>query len=138
MGDTAIIVLVILLVSFGLTTPAYVAIRFYRWFEAKAGEELERIWNRDAGLATGTETPSCAFHTYHGFLLWVTQTTHRVPIVAAESARSTLDELRNFNRRWGMFAYGFGVVPLLSWLEYHKALKSVRKATSSGRGLLRG
>ena len=138
MGDTAIIVLVILLVSLGFTVPAFVAIRFYRRVEAKAGEELERIWSRYAGLGIPTDNPCCVFHTYHGYLLWVTQTTHRVPIVESESVRSILDELRRFNRRWGMFAYGMGVIPVLSWWEYRKALKRVHMATSSGLRVLTG
>jgi hypothetical protein len=53
------------------------------------------------------------FHTYYGFIDFVTQTEPRF-WAPPDEARRVLWRLHRFNLSWGMFAYGALLIPLMS------------------------
>lgn len=75
-----------------------------------------------------------AFHTYYGFLVYVTQTKHRF-WAAPEEARTILWKLHCFNCTRGMFAYGAFLIPLVSCLNYLAQKRSIRKQESNAKAL---
>ena len=77
------------------------------------------------------ETPTTGdvqfvFHTYHGFLLWVDQTEHRVSC-PPDDARTLLRRLHRFNLTWGMLSYGLVFVPFLSFFNYLAQKRAITK-----------
>ncbi len=71
------------------------------------------------------------FHTYTGFLVWVTQRTYDV-IVPAEQAQAMLKGWLKHNLTYGLFAYGGIFVPILTFFEYRSQSKKVALALQRG------
>jgi hypothetical protein len=69
---------------------------------------------------------SVVFHTYYGFIAFVSQTEHRF-WASPEDARMALWRLHRFNLVWGWFAYGALIIPLLSYGNYLAQQRSIRK-----------
>ena len=64
------------------------------------------------------------YHTYHGIIVWFTQTTHRV-YLPPDDARELLRRLFWFNIGWGWSAYlGLFVIPL-SLFNYYSQQRSI-------------
>ena len=57
------------------------------------------------------------YHTYHGLIVWVTQTRHRVAAPPAD-ARRLLARLLRFNLSWGLLTYAVLFVVPLAILNY--------------------
>jgi hypothetical protein len=74
------------------------------------------------------------FHTYDGFLLWFTQTTHSV-FAAPPDARELLHRLHRYNLTYGLFAAGVVFIPLISYFNYRAQLKSIMSQENSGDAL---
>jgi hypothetical protein len=66
------------------------------------------------------------FHTYYGFIAFVTQTEHRFWAPPGD-AREALWRLHRFNLRWGLFAYGALLIPLLSYVNYLAQKRRIRR-----------
>jgi hypothetical protein len=85
------------------------------------GIEAEALAANDAGVPPLVEIE---FHTYHGFLAYATQRTHRVTL-SAPAARRLLERLHRFNCTWGLLALGGPFIPLLSKSEYKSQLRRI-------------
>lgn len=70
------------------------------------------------------------YHTYRGFLLWVTQDEHRVHAPLADAER-LLGRLLRFNLTWGMLSYGLLFIPFLAVGNYYVQRRSIREQSSS-------
>jgi hypothetical protein len=118
-------VIVVCVVFYG--TLGWVILRAYRWLrrlaEASQSRALEGL-KVHSGPAPGLV--SVVFHTYYGFIAFVIQTEHRF-WPTPEDARETLRRLDRFNMRWGMFAYGALVIPLLSCGNYLAQKRSIQR-----------
>ena len=66
------------------------------------------------------------FHTYYGFIVFVIQTEHRFHS-PPDDARQALWRLHRFNLVCGMFAYGFLLIPILSYCNYLAQKRSIRQ-----------
>ena len=66
------------------------------------------------------------YHTYRGFLLWFTQSEHRVCAPPAD-ARLLLKRLLRFNLTWGMLCRGLLFVPFLAIGNYYAQKRSIEK-----------
>jgi hypothetical protein len=64
------------------------------------------------------------FHTYDGFLVWFTQTTH-TGYIRADLAPELLRRLHRYNLTYGLFSAGALFIPMLSYLNYRAQLKAV-------------
>jgi hypothetical protein len=64
------------------------------------------------------------FHTYSGFLVYVTQRTHDLVLPAAE-ARVVLNRMFKHNLTWGMFACGVLLIPIVSYFEYRSQSRKI-------------
>jgi hypothetical protein len=64
------------------------------------------------------------FHTYDGFLVWFTQTTHE-GYTTPEFARVLLRRLDRYNIIHGFFAAGALLIPIVSYFNYRAQLRSV-------------
>jgi hypothetical protein len=120
---------------------------FFLWgkraFDRAAVESLKRIYataERQA-RAYGTSTPvvSLKYHTYSGILLYVTQTEHQFQL-PYRVAEDTLDALLKHTLKFGFFAYGALLIPILAYLNYlgQKSAISKQYATAGARGGTRG
>jgi hypothetical protein len=101
------------------------ALFFYRTYESLARRSLQR---RYTGLDVH-ETPDehdvvVTYHTYHGFLAWVTQTPHHVAL-PPDDARRLLARLCRFNLTWGLVTYGALFIPPLAILNYFAQRRSI-------------
>lgn len=66
------------------------------------------------------------YQTYHGFLVWFTQTSHHVAL-RPDDARKLLGRLLRFNLKWGLVTYGAVFVPPLAILNYLAQRRSIAK-----------
>ncbi len=71
-----------------------------------------------------------SYHTYHGFLVWFTQ-THHCFALRPDDARKLLGRLLRFNLVWGFFAYGALVIPLLALGNYLAQRRSIATQESA-------
>lgn len=113
---------------------------FFLWgkraFDRRAVESPRGIY-ADAdrkGRAFGTAVPlvSFTYHTYSGILLYVTQTEHRfqLPFPVAEE---TLDALLKHTFKFGFFAYGALLIPILAYLNYLGQKRGIAKQHAKSR-----
>jgi hypothetical protein len=98
----------------------------YRWFRRKSEEAQQRAFN---GVVVYDQPMPGAvgvvFHSYYGFIVFVTQTEHRF-WARPKHARLVLWRLHRFNMSWGAFAYGAIIIPGLSYLNYLAQKRSIR------------
>ncbi len=66
------------------------------------------------------------FHTYHGFVVVMMQTEHRVSC-SPEDARALLSRLNRFNLAWGLLGPGLVYVPFLTFGNYFAQRRSIAK-----------
>jgi hypothetical protein len=66
------------------------------------------------------------FYTYSGFLNFAIQRKHDLWL-SDEQARSLLWRLHAYNLKWGWFALGGPLIPLLSCFNYWQQLRSLRR-----------
>jgi len=71
------------------------------------------------------------YHSYRGFLLWVTQQEH-VFVLPARDAERLLGRLLRYNLTWGMLSYGMLFIPLLSIGNYFAQRRSIREQSAGG------
>jgi hypothetical protein len=118
-------VLVITLVVLGLF--GWFVLRFYRWLKRLARLAQQRVYE---GLMIypepGPGLVSVVFHTYYGFVAFVTQTDHQF-WASPDDARLVLWRLHRFNLTWGLFAPGMVLIPILSLANYLVQRRSIRK-----------
>lgn len=73
------------------------------------------------------------FHTYSGFLVFADQRKHDIVLPASE-AQILLKRLFKHNMKWALLVYCGLLVPLVSYPEYLKQSKKIKKAIrESGR-----
>lgn len=109
-------------VLIGLGAFALILFRSYEWFA------LRSLARKYAGLQVHA-TPEAgdvtlAYHTYHGFIAWFTQTPHHVSMPPRD-ARILLRRLLWFNLTWGLFTYGALFIPPLSLWNYFVQRRSI-------------
>jgi hypothetical protein len=66
------------------------------------------------------------YHTYSGLLLYVTQSEHRFRL-PYPLAQSTLSALLKHTMKYGFFAYGALLIPVLAYLNYLAQGRSLRR-----------
>jgi hypothetical protein len=90
----------------------------YRVYERLARRSLERKFV-DLEIH-GDPQPGdviLTYHTYHGFIGWIPQTTHHVTL-PPDDARTLLARLLRFNLTWGLITYGTLFILPLAILNY--------------------
>jgi hypothetical protein len=110
-----------------------------RAYDRNAVAALEAIYRSAERQARtfGASTPvvSFTYHTYSGVLIYVNQSEHRftLPAVVAEK---TLHELLMYTLKYGFFAYGVVLIPVLAYANYLAQKRSIAKQAAShpGRG----
>jgi hypothetical protein len=110
----------------GFVALFWVVLKFYRWAERRAARKLRSIYE-EAGLPTkaGPGDVSIRFHTYHGLLVWQTETEHRLALPPAK-ARLVLKRLHRFNVTSGMLSKHLFFVPCVSLANYLIQLRRIR------------
>jgi hypothetical protein len=105
-----------------------------RAFDRNAAASLESIYRsaERQARAFGADTPTVSFryHTYSGLLLYVTQSEHRFAL-PARVAEGTLHDLLMHTMKFGFFAYGAALIPVLAYLNYLAQRRSIRKQAAS-------
>lgn len=112
-------------------TLGVLALFLLRGYEALARRSLRRKYR---GL-TIHDVPQArdvvvTYHTYHGFIAWVTQTPHQV-FLPPDDARRLLGRLLRFNLLWGLFSYGALFFPPIAVLNYIAQRRSIAAGTST-------
>jgi hypothetical protein len=111
---------------------------FFIWgkraFDAGAAASLGTIYrsaDRQA-RAYGADTPRVSFtyHTYSGLLFYVRQSEHRFTL-PPRVAESTLRDLLMHTVKYGFFAYGALLIPVLAYLNYLAQQRSISKQAAS-------
>lgn len=74
----------------------------------------------------GADDVQFVYHTYRGFLFWVTQEEHCI-VAPAEDAERLLNRLLRFNLTWGMMSYGLAFIPFIAVANYYSLRKSIRR-----------
>ncbi len=118
---------------------------FFLWgkraFDRAAEESLRRIYAtaEAQGRAFGPSTPLVEFtyHTYSGLLLYVAQSEHRFRL-PYPLAQSTLSALLMHTIKYGFFAYGALLIPVLAYLNYLAQGRSLRKQAERSTGAQAG
>ena len=103
------------------------ALYLYRGWEWLASRSLVRIYD---GLQIH-EAPQLgdvliSYHTYHGVLIWFTQTHHVVALPAAD-ARILLGRLLRFNLSYGLLAKGSFLIAPLVFFNYLAQRRAVAR-----------
>ena len=118
----AIAASVILLLVLGI-----LALWLFRCYERAAGRALERAYTGiDIHTVPAPGDVVLIYHTYHGFIAWNSETTHRI-VLPPEHARELLGRLLRFNLTWGMTSHGMIFVPLLAISNYIAQRSSISK-----------
>lgn len=111
-----------------------------RAFDRAAVGSLDRIYTRarQQTQAFGMSGPQVTFryHTYSGILIYVQQAKHQFTL-PYPVAQNTLKALFLHTLKYGLFAYGALLIPILAYLNYVAQLGSIRKQSASGRVLRR-
>ncbi len=121
-------ILVFMAVSIALWVPLiWIGLKVLRWFrsgrEAEQGRAFEGTGVSDLPAKGQVRV---VFHTYYGFLAFVTQTEYRF-WADPDEARSTLWRLHKFNCTRGFFAYGGLIIPVISWINYAIQKRRIRE-----------
>ncbi|HLD36408.1 MAG TPA: hypothetical protein VJC37_06770 [Planctomycetota bacterium] len=127
MSDYAIIGLVFVGVVVGFGIPIYLGLILYRKYTKSAEVALGVILSSYPKYDEGTMY-SVTFHTYYGFLAWATQTKLIFPFDPnnIEPTVNLLRSLLKYNFKWGFLAEGALFIPVLSYFEYRKNIKTLR------------
>jgi hypothetical protein len=122
------------LIRFGAVIALLVALGavilvLYRAYERLAGRALKRAYAElEPHPANDRGAVRVVYHTYHGFLLWYTETEHRATLPPDE-ATELLCRLLRFNLSWGLVARGgIFIAPLAvyNWIvQKHSITKQV-------------
>lgn len=108
------------------------ALYLFRGYEYLARRSLER---RYSGLAIhANPMPGdviLVYHTYYGFIAWLTQTPHHVAL-PPQDARILLGRLLRFNLMWGLVTYGALFIPPLAILNYFAQRRSIARQLAAG------
>ena len=124
MSETEVLVWRIVgwIIAIGIVPGIYLVVRaFLRTPEQK----FRRVYDGISFDSTpAPNTVFIRFHTYDGFLVWFTQTTH-TGYTTPESARVLLRRLDRYNIIYGQFAAGALIIPILSYFNYLAQLRSV-------------
>jgi hypothetical protein len=111
---------------------------FFIWgkraFDASAAASLDSIYRsaERQARAFGASTPRVSFtyHTYSGILFYVRQSEHRFSL-PARVAESTLHDLLMHTVRYGFFAYGALLIPVLAYLNCLAQRRSIGKQAAA-------
>lgn len=135
--------LVIVLITVAVFVPVGVGVwKFYGWLRRSAEKAQRRLFEgcRIEGQP-GEGLVGVTFHTYYGFLAFVTQTEYRF-WASPEDAREILGRLQGFNLRWGWLAVGSILHLPLSCLSYLAQTRSIarqaREIGNPGSGIADG
>ena len=97
-----------------------------RWFNKRARTRLESIClGANDSKSVELHKVRVTYHTYYGILVWVTQQQHEFTL-PPEEAKVLLRKLKNFNMKFGISAYGFIFIPILSYGNYWAQLRSIK------------
>jgi hypothetical protein len=103
------------------------ALVLFRTYERFARKALEQTYEGfDIHTAPRPGDVVLVYHTYHGFLAWHTETTHRV-FLPAYAARELLGRLLRFNLTWGLLVHGGVFVPPVAISNYIAQRRSISK-----------
>jgi hypothetical protein len=111
---------------------------FFIWgkraFDANAVASLDSIYRsaERQARAFGPSSPAVSFtyHTYSGLLFYVRQSEHRFTL-PPRVAESTLHDLLMHTVKYGFFAYGALLIPVLAYLNYLGQQRSISKQAAS-------
>jgi hypothetical protein len=107
------------------------ALWLFRSYERAAAKALERAYaGLDIHIAPSSGDVVLTYHTYHGFIAWGTETTHRV-VLPPEDARELLGRLLRYNLTCGMTSHGMVFVPLLAISNYMAQRSSISRQEAS-------
>jgi hypothetical protein len=102
----------------------------YRGYERLARRALKRAYS---GLEIQpAKTPGnvrVVYHTYHGFLLWYTETEH-MALLSLDDASELLGRLLRFNLTWGLVARGGILIAPLAIYNYFVQKRSIANQES--------
>jgi hypothetical protein len=131
LGDQTSVVSIIIVGAMlaGIVAASY---GLYRGYENLARRSLVR---KLADLQIHSEPQPgdviLTYHTYHGLLLWVTQTRHDV-VLPPDDARRLLGRLFRFNLTWGLVTYGAALIPPLAICNYFAQGRSITRQEAAG------
>ncbi len=108
------------------------ALFLFRGYEHLARRSLERKY-ADLPIHADPKPGDVilTYHTYHGFIAWITQTPHHVAL-PPEDARKLLGRFLRFNFTWGLVTYGALFIPPLAILNYFAQLRSIAHQEAAG------
>jgi len=105
-----------------------------RAFDRSAAASLDRIYRaadrQSRAFGSGTPTATFTYHTYSGILFYVTQSEHTLTL-PTRVAESTLHELLMHTVKYGFFAYGALLIPVLAYLNYLAQRRSIKKQAAA-------
>jgi hypothetical protein len=111
---------------------AFGALFLFRGYEHLARRSLKRQF---ADLRIHPEPQPgdviLIYHTYHGFLVWFTQTPHQIALPPADACK-LLGRLLRFNLLWGLVSPGALFIPLLAILNYLAQRRSIAAQEAVG------
>jgi hypothetical protein len=112
---------------------------FFLWgkraFDRAAIESLQRIYadaERRARTRTSAPVVSFKYHTYSGILVYVAQTEHQFTL-PRPIADDTLDALLKHTLKFGFFAYGALLIPILAYANYLGQKRAIAKQAATPR-----
>jgi hypothetical protein len=111
---------------------------FFIWgkraFDASAAASLDSIYRsaERQARAFGASTPrvSFAYHACSGLLFYVRQGEHRFAL-PGRVAESTLHDLLMHTVKYGFFAYGGLLIPVLAYLDYLTQRRNIGKRAAA-------
>jgi len=127
----SMVVAVILMIATPLGL-IFFALYLYRGYEYLAKRSLERSY-ADLELRATPEPGDVilTYYTYHGLLVWFTQTPHQV-VLSPRDARKLLGRLFRFNLTWGLITYGSLFIFPLAILNYVGQRRSIAYQAANG------
>jgi hypothetical protein len=110
-----------------LASSVFFLVKGHRWFGSIANRAIMRSFEGAAASPTpGPGLVHVIFHTYYGILVFTHQVEHEF-WATPDDARLVFSRLNRFNLKWGFFAYGAVIIPILSLGNYWVQLARIRK-----------
>ncbi len=124
--------IIILVVTIGVIFCLFIgSLALYRFCSRRTGSALEQAFDGIEWHQSPLEGDVVmVYHTYHGFLVWFTQTEHCVSLRPSEAKR-LLSRLLRFNITWGLLSYGGLLIAPLALANYWAQRRSIKKQVES-------
>jgi len=118
MPDVMNVVLAIIFTVAAFGCVGVFALGIFRGYEYVAQRALLRKY-RDLHVHVAPEPDDVflTYHTYHGLVAWISQTSHHVAL-PPDDARRLLGRLLRFNLTWGLLTFGILFIPPMAIYNY--------------------